>query len=1125
MTQKVFFFFFFISLLGFGQKKLKEFRSKKLTLKSDTIQIDSVSINPTFFKLFSKDGKEISKEQYQVDFVKSKLFIKSDSFPEVIMEYLRYPAFLTKKYSLLDKRLIVPNSTNTSEQLYSLTTNKKKTRNDFFDGLKTSGFISRGVTSGNNQNAVTNATLDLTIEGKLSKDVSIRANIFDTNFPLQQGGYSQNITDFNRVFVELYNKNWKVKGGDVSLANKDSYFLNFDKQVSGLQAEADISKNFRASASGAIVRGRFTAFNFVGTEGNQGPYKIFGPNNESAIVIVEGSDAVFVNGNRLERGENKDYVIDYNLAEVRFNTKYPVTNDMRVRIEFQFSDRNYTRFITYEKAQYKGEKLSISGYFYNENDAKSQPIQQNLTDEQKEILANAGNDITQMVSPSAFIDEFSPNRIQYRKVDNNGVSIFEFSTDENEELYTVTFSNVGINNGSYRIDRTIATGTIYQYVGPNLGSFEPSVRLVPPTSLQVAVVNSNYNPSEKTNISAELAYSNNDQNLFSSIDDEKNQQIASKLNWKQTILDGSWKLKSNLDYEFVQQNFRTVQRFRTVEFNRDWNLRSAVGNQNQLATTFRLEKEKNNFVSYGFNYLNFSESFNGNKHEIQSRLSNKNSVFNLKGSMLQNTSTIEKDEFFRLYSNYEKRFKKTWIGGLVNFETNEIKDRNTNTFNNLSHQFQEYEGYFGIGDSTKVFAKVGLNYRTNDSIKSNLFTRINNRNTVYLDSRIIQNKTTNLSVYANYRYTDEKFSENEQSLNSRIVYNQRFFKNGLTIGTVYETSSGNIARQDFIYVKTEPGQGFYTWIDYNNDGIQQFEEFEIAQFQDQAEYLRVPLPNLTFLPTQRASWKQSITLNPKLWKSKKGVRKWLSYFYNQTYFLINNEQRRVGDSFNLNPFDLNEDQLVGLQFNFRNSIYFNRNLQNYSWIYTFGKSRNKQQFTIGNQENNTITHQIDFKHKVGKFWLFEATSSLSENKLSTENFANRNYNLRNKELNPKLTYLYNKDHRLSAFYHFKNKENTVAGLENLSQQKLGIEYYYINEKRNQISANFNMFLNNFRGDTNSPVGYQMLEGLQVGRNFTWSALITQKLNSFLNLNLNYFGRKSEASKTIHTGMVQLKAIF
>ena len=30
---------------------------------------------------------------------------------------------------------------------------------------------------------------------------------------------------------------------------------------------------------------------------------------------------------------------------------------------------------------------------------------------------------------------------------------------------------------------------------------------------------------------------------------------------------------------------------------------------------------------------------------------------------------------------------------------------------------------------------------------------------------------------------------------------------------------------------------------------------------------------------------------------------------------------------------------------------------------------------------------------------------------------------------------------------------------------------------------------------------------------------------FLDLNLNYFGRKTETSKTIHTGTVQLKAYF
>ena len=85
--------------------------------------------------------------------------------------------------------------------------------------------------------------------------------------------------------------------------------------------------------------------------------------------------------------------------------------------------------------------------------------------------------------------------------------------------------------------------------------------------------------------------------------------------------------------------------------------------------------------------------------------------------------------------------------------------------------------------------------------------------------------------------------------------------------------------------------------------------------------------------------------------------------------------------------------------------------------------------------------------------------------------------------------------------------------------------FYIDKKKNQISASIQVFLNDFTGNTNTPVAYQMLEGLQAGENYTWNLLFNKKLNSFLNLNLNYLGRKSENSRTIHTGSVQLKAIF
>ena len=287
------------------------------------------------------------------------------------------------------------------------------------------------------------------------------------------------------------------------------------------------------------------------------------------------------------------------------------------------------------------------------------------------------------------------------------------------------------------------------------------------------------------------------------------------------------------------------------------------------------------------------------------------------------------------------------MGAFTNAEINDRKNSNQE-YINTSHQFKEYEAYLGIGDTAKVFAKFGVNFRTNDSIKSNRFTEINNRKTIYLNSKLVDTKKTNLSVYANYRITQNNFTSDKKSLNSKIVYHQKLLKDFVNLKIAYETSSGNVARQDYIYVKTEIGQGFYTWIDYNNDSVQDFDEFEIAQFQDQANYLRIPLPNLRFIATQRAKWQQSIGINFAKWKGKNGFKKLLSHWSNQTFLATDNEQERIGSSFNFNPFDFDENKLIGLNYNFRNQLYFNRNLQKYSTTFTVGNSKNLQQYFIGN---------------------------------------------------------------------------------------------------------------------------------------------------------------------------------
>ena len=152
-------------------------------------------------------------------------------------------------------------------------------------------------------------------------------------------------------------------------------------------------------------------------------------------------------------------------------------------------------------------------------------------------------------------------------------------------------------------------------------------------------------------------------------------------------------------------------------------------------------------------------------------------------------------------------------------------------------------------------------------------------------------------------------------------------------------------------------------------------------------------------------------------------------------------------------------------------------------------------------------------------------SSLEKNESLSENFASRNYIIDEVRFQPKLSYLFNENARFDVFYQYTSKDNTVGNMETLLQNNYGVSFTYNNAQKVALTGEINFFDNTFDGNANTPVSYQMLEGLQPGKNFTWSLLAQKKLTTFLDLNLNYFGRKTETSKTIHTGTVQLKAYF
>ena len=1065
--------------------------------------------------------------------------ISNDSL-ELEYEKNQYPKFLTKEYFYLDKKNIVSNNDNINK-LYKISSSNIQEKQMLFDGLESSGSISRGFNIGNNQNSVLNSELDLQISGKLSEKIYLKASIQDANIPLQDNGYSQRLDEFDQIFIELISDDWRIRAGDIDLKNSNSYFGKFEKRIQGLNFSVSPSNKINIYGSGAIVKGQFKTSSFQGQNGNQGPYKLVGSRGELYVLVVSGSETVYINGSKLERGIDKDYTINYNAGEIIFNTTLPITADTRINVNYQVSERNYSRFVAFSGVELNRDKINLNISFYNENDLKNQSIQQNLSDEQISILSQAGDDSSLMNAPSAYQETYSENRILYKKEIIGSQEVYVYSNDPNEELYSVRFTNVGSNLGDYVLLTNNAIDNIFEYIAPingiKQGDHNPVIKLVAPEKLQIAIINGDYIPNEKTNIKFEIAASKNDKNLFSTNDDNNNNGIATKISTSnQLIKNKLWEIyaKANLDY--IDKDFQSIEMIYNPEFNRDWNLDSLtsysysnqVKNQLLIQGGINLINKKIGEINYNYENLKFEKEYDGVRQLLNLNFKIKNIDYTSNSSFLNSKSSIYRSEFFRTYNKLKINYKNGWSKINVDAEKNLKTNLLDNSLDNSNHGHKLYEIATGIGSLSNRFVEIGYKKRINDSlVSSSSLGKVNSSDIYYLKSQVLKDDKSNLNIFLNYREMTWSNNDNtEKFLNSRLIYNQKLFDQIVQSNLLYETNSGNLPQQEYTYVEVEPGMGNYKWIDINGNNIQELEEFELAQFQDEGLYIRVFLPNQIYLKTYQNKFSQSLVINFHKWKnSNRKFKKFLSHFSNQSQYMIDKKTNQSIETFNFNPFSIPKNGLLGLISNFKNSLHYNRGRQDFSTTYSYSSNKSKNTLSFGYIENNLKSHQLNFIHKLHTNWLFDFNSIL-ENKISiSENFESKNYNLDEFKINPKITYIFNESNRLNFYYQYSTNENTIGDFEELKQQKLGLSCYLSKGEKINFNSEINYFNNSFKGNPNTIIGYILMEGLQVGSNYTWSLTAQKKLTKFLDLNLSYFGRKSENSNSIHNGNIQLRAIF
>ena len=256
------------------------------------------------------------------------------------------------------------------------------------------------------------------------------------------------------------------------------------------------------------------------------------------------------------------------------------------------------------------------------------------------------------------------------------MEVFEFSTNPDDELYLVNFTAVGSQQGNYKIKSSNAISNIYEYIAPiagmKQGDFEPIVQLVAPVKLQVAVVNGAFKPNEKTVIEFEFAASNNDLNLYSSLDDENDTGVANHLSVKHQLLKTAkeWGLDVNTNIDYIQNNFRNIEGLYNPEFNRDWNIEAPSGNQiiSELGDQVFaiggvqfLHPEKGN-LDYQYQHLNFKDSYEGNRHVFFAKLNLQHFQIYSNSSFLETDGLNSNSMFYRSDIRLKYSYKKGWSG-------------------------------------------------------------------------------------------------------------------------------------------------------------------------------------------------------------------------------------------------------------------------------------------------------------------------------------------------------------------------------------------------------------------------------------------------------------------------------
>lgn len=1066
---------------------------------------------------------------------------------------LYYRLFYPNIFSPVSKR-----NTSVIQKIYNQDTKIPNSRNQGNWGgneINVTGVISRGVGVGNAQNVSLNSALNIQITGKLDNDIEISAAVSDEQYPIQPEGTTLQVQDFDKVYVQLSKKDRKLIFGDFLMeTDTTSYFLKYYKKSRGInysqfKRKGAVSNSLNTSA--AISRGRFSRNEIAGIDGVQGPYRLKGINDEQFLIVISGTETVHLDGVKLIRGLQNDYVIDYNTGEILFNTNHLITGFSRIVVEFQYADRNYSRSVVVGNLSHKISNFEIDFRVFNEKDMKNQPLQQDLNiydstsnKNARELLENAGdNPDSAVITNVKQYSYFDNTSLNYIKKDSAGFVFYRFVEEASSDsfYYKVEFSYLGVGKGNYRIKQGAANGRVFEFIYPiggvKQGDYEPVVLLIAPVSLSVSNLTMKYSPAKRTNLKLELAGSVMDENTLSKIDDKNNFGLAVFF-----TADNSVQIKKDLTFKNVFKlehsgsGFRYPERYRNVEFERQWkrglinpSAQKVFVNENILSLTSKLELRDKGFLEVGLPYYQQSGISNLINPKLKSYVKLGSFYNENEGEMLKtlksNLGNFEASSYaFRL--GFVKN--KTKVMAIYLNEISKSQSDSISRLSNISYKYNERRMEFNH-TANRLMYDVAFWNRRDFQPDSNVLKEAGRTNNFTGGIRLL-NKDKMGRLYLNLSYRNVQVSDSALSLIkggntllSRIENEFHWLKNSVSWTGFLQSGNGREQKRQFTYLEVPVGTGYFAWVDYNSNGIKEINEFEVATFNDQARYVKLFLPTSEYITARYLDINQTLNIRP----SANWTDGFLTKLENLTSISMN--LKSLGNRSQLlkgitNPFG--DSQTLTNLYYFRNTLFYNRADAISGAELVFQNNGSKQLLQNGFEERKTVLYSLNLRYNFLSTITLMINGEYGEKSYESEFFAINNYNYNYFQINPQLTWQQQSKLRVTL----QSRNRRTGGSAGFGNEKGLLNDYtalvrFADVNSGQLEASFSYIDISFKGNASSPLGFDFMQGLLPGDNIRWGVGGKKRLGKNLLLDIQYNARKSSAAKAIHSGKMEVKYIF